>query len=310
MSDTGLLVIGDVVTDVLALHAGPPQPGTDTEADIVVRPGGSAANTAAWAAALGGDVALLGRVGTDTGDWHHSHLAAAGVRPYLRVDPDQPTAIIIVMVDAAGERTFLTNRGAARHLGPADWDDTLLDGIGILHVSGYTLFSEGGRDLARTAVEAARRAGIAISVDPASTGFLADFGIARFLAETAAADIIIPNSAEAQLLTSAATPDEAALRLSEHYGLVVVKLGGDGALAVRDGHEIVRVPAEAASIVDSTGAGDAFAAGFLTALLTGADVPAAVGAACAAGARAVAHLGGRPLTPALPTLPLGTAGQS
>jgi len=310
MNGTGLLVVGDVVTDVLALHNGPPKPGTDTEADIVVRPGGSAANTAAWAAALGGDVALLGRVGTDTGDWHHSHLAAAGVRPYLRVDPDQPTAIIIVMVDASGERTFLTNRGAARHLGPADWDDSLLDGVGILHVSGYTLFSAGGRELARTAIEAARRAGITVSVDPSSTGFLEDFGVARFLAETASADIFIPNSTEARLLTSAATPAEAALRLSEQYDLTVVKLGGEGALAVRRGQEPVRVAAESASVIDSTGAGDAFAAGFLTALLAGAEVPAAVAAACAAGARAVSHLGGRPQSAAAATLPLGSADQS
>jgi sugar/nucleoside kinase (ribokinase family) len=289
-----LLVIGDVVTDVLALHPGPPKPGTDTDADIVVRAGGSAGNTAAWAAALGADVALLARVGTDTGEWHRAQLAAAGVDPILRIDPEHPTAIIIVMVDGTGERTFLTNRGAAGRIGPSDWDDVLLDGVGMLHVSGYTLFSEDGRELAALAMAAARRADVTISVDPASTGFLGDFGIDRFLAATAPARVVIPNADEAMLLTGAADPQTAALRLSERYELAVVKLGAAGAVAARSGRQVVRRPAEPVTAVDSTGAGDAFAAGFLTARLSGAGIPAAVTAACHVGARAVSLVGGRP----------------
>ena len=292
-----LLVIGDVVTDILALHSGPPKAGTDTAADIVIRPGGSAGNTAAWAAALGADVALLARVGADTCDWHRAQLAAVGVWPVLRVDPARPTAIIIVMVDGTGERTFLTNRGAAGHLGPADWDDALLDGVGMLHISGYTLFSEEGRELVMIAMAAAHRAGVAISLDPASTGFLTDFGVARFLAATAQAGVIIPNADEALLLTGADDPEAAAIRLSEQYDLAVIKLGAEGALAARGGRTLVRLPAEPVSAIDSTGAGDAFAAGFLTAGLAGADVTTAVAAACRAGARAVSRIGGRPSSP-------------
>lgn len=304
MTRNRLLIIGDVVTDVLALHSGPPKPGTDTDADIVVRPGGSAANTAAWAAALGADVGLLGRVGTDTGDWHRAHLLDAGVRPYLRVDPTHPTAIIIVMVDETSERTMLTNRGAAGRYTPADWDSALLDGVGILHISGYTLFTEGGCRMAETAMSSATgsQAQVTISVDPASTGFLADFGVSRFLAVTAAADIIFPNADEAMLLTGATTPVDAAVQLSEWYDLAVVKLGPAGALAARRHEIIAQVPAESASVVDSTGAGDAFAAGFLTSRLAGADIPAAVKAACTAGARAVAQIGGRP-TANIPSTP-------
>lgn len=303
-----LLVVGDVVTDVLAMHSGPPKPGTDTDADIIVRPGGSAANTAAWAAALGADVGLLARVGTDTGDWHRAHLVEAGVRPYLRVDPVHPTAIIIVMVDETGERTMLTNRGAAGRYTPADWDDALLEGAGILHLSGYTLFSDGGSRLAETAMAAARRSSATISVDPASTGFLAEFGTSRFLEATASADVLIPNAEEAMLLTGATTPEEAAVRLSAHYRLTVVKLGAAGALAARDGEIVVRAPAEPVAIVDTTGAGDAFAAGFLTARLAGSGVADAVVAACTAGARAVTRIGGRPATAADGTLPGPIAG--
>jgi sugar/nucleoside kinase (ribokinase family) len=289
-----LLVIGDVVTDVLARHAAPPAPGTDTAADIVVRPGGSAANAAAWAGRLGARVRLLARVGTDTGDWHRAQLRAAGVETHLRLDPEHPTAVIIVLVDGTGERTMLTDRGAGGRLGPADWDEALLADAGWLHLSGYTLFTEPGRELAEAALAAARARGVPVSVDPASTGFLATFGAERFLAATAGADVLLPNRDEARLLTGDADPRRAAARLSGRYGLVVVKLGDDGALAARDGAVVLRAAAEPARAVDSTGAGDAFAAGLVTAMLGGAPLAAAVMAGCRAGALAVAQVGGRP----------------
>jgi sugar/nucleoside kinase (ribokinase family) len=309
-----LLVIGDVVTDVLAVHKRPIAAGTDTAADIVIRPGGSAANTAAWAAFRGAGVRLLARVGTDTGEWHRRQLEATGVRPHLRVDPDRPTAVIVVMVDAAGERTMLTHRGAGGHLGPADWDDALLDGTGHVHVSGYTLFSPSGRDLAELAIARARRRGVPVSVDPASTGFLADFGVERFVAATAGC-VIMPNSDEAALLTR--TPltradgaQAAAAELSRAYDLAVVKLGGAGAVAARGGRVTVRVAATPAPALDSTGAGDAFAGGFLAARLAGADDRTAVAAGCRTGAQAVGQVGGRPpaAAPAVPSPPLVTLG--
>jgi sugar/nucleoside kinase (ribokinase family) len=303
-----LLVVGDVVTDVLAVHKRPIAAGTDTAADIVIRPGGSAANTAAWAASRGADVRLLARVGADTGEWHHRQLAAAGVRAHLRVDPNRPTAVIVVMVDARGERTMLTHRGAGEHLGPADWDDALLDGTDHVHVSGYTLFSPSGRDLVEVAIARARRRGVPVSVDPASTGFLAEFGVERFVAATAGC-VIMPNRDEAALLAGTPAARAAAAELSRAYDLAVVKLGAAGAVAARGGRVTVRVPATPAPALDSTGAGDAFAGGFLAARLAGADDHAAVTAGCRAGAAAVGHVGGRPPagTPAVPSPPLVTS---
>jgi sugar/nucleoside kinase (ribokinase family) len=290
----GVLVIGDVVTDVLALHRRPPAPRTDTAADIEVRPGGSAGNTAAWAASLGAEVTLLARVGTDTGDWHRAQLTKAGVHPRLVVDPEHATAVIIVMVDGAGERTMLTDRGAGGRLGPADWDDGLLDGVTHLHVSGYTLFTDCGRELARSAMARARSKAITVSVDPASTGFLEDFGVGRFIEATGDATLIFPNREEAALLTGGSEPDKAAIELSAAYDLAVVKLGADGALAARDGTITVRAPAVAAHMIDSTGAGDAFAGGFIAARMAGGDDADAVQAGTRAGARAITQVGGRP----------------
>ncbi|MER5324068.1 carbohydrate kinase family protein [Streptosporangium roseum] len=298
MTRTGLLVIGDVVTDVVALHGGPALAGlalgTDTDADIVLRPGGSGANTASWAARLGADVRILTRVGFDTGEWHAAELRRVGVRPHLRMDPDRPTAVVIAMVDATGERSMLTNRGAGGHIGVDDWDATLLDGVSHLHLSGYTLFAEPGLQLSRLAMAEAARRGVTISVDPASTGPLRSFGPERFVQETLAAQLIIPNLDEALLLAGESSAERAAERLSLRYGAAAVKLGSRGALMAKDGKLTARVPGIATEVVDSTGAGDAFAAGLLTALLRGADDEAALDAGRRAGAEAVTAIGGRP----------------
>lgn len=294
MSKPGLLVIGDVVTDVVARHGAKLTPGTDTTAGIVLRPGGSGANTASWAAHLGADARLLARLGHDSSEWHTAELVRSGVRPHIRVDPDEPTAVVIAMVDKTGERSMLTNRGAGGRIGPADWDSSLLDGVTRLHLSGYLLFAEPGLRLARLAMSEAAAAGIAVSVDPASTGPLEGFGVDRFLRETAAADLVIPNLDEALLLTGASSAERAAEILSDRYGTAVVKLGARGALAAFRGRVTATAGGLAADVVDTTGAGDAFAAGYLTTWLDGAREGPALEAGCRAGAECVALVGGRP----------------
>ncbi|MBG0831038.1 sugar kinase [Planomonospora sp. ID67723] len=294
----GLLVIGDVVTDVVALHGEPNlaglAAGTDTAADIVLRPGGSGANTASWAARLGADARILTRVGSDTSEWHGAELRRSGVRPHLRIDHERPTAVVIAMVDVTGERSMLTNRGAGGHLGTDDWDEELLDGVAHLHLSGYTLFAEPGLRLSRLALAEAARRGVTASVDPASTGFLRAFGPERFVRETLTARLVIPNLDEALLLTGEASAERAAEKLSLLYGTAAVKLGSMGALMAREGRLVASVPGLPVEVVDSTGAGDAFAAGLITALLTGAGDEAALDAGRRAGAEAVTVIGGRP----------------
>ncbi|WP_457029323.1 carbohydrate kinase family protein [Kitasatospora sp. P5_F3] len=291
-----LLVIGDVVTDVVALHDRPLAPHTDTAARIAVLPGGSAANSAAWAAYSGVDVRLLSRLGADSADWHRAELLGAGVRPHLVVDPELSTAVVICLVDAEAERTFVTDSGAAARLGPADWEPALLDGVARLHLSGYLYFTGQGRQLAVRAVAAAEARGLPVSVDPASTGFIERLGVAAFLAAIDGTDLLLPNSAEARLLAGTDDPVTAAERLSAVYGEAVVKLGPQGALAARGGKVVARIAAVPSTAVDSTGAGDAFTGAFLAARLRGADLAEATAAGCGAGAVAVARTGGRPPT--------------
>ncbi|MEV7810636.1 PfkB family carbohydrate kinase [Streptomyces flaveolus] len=295
-----LLVVGDVVTDVIARHRGPLAAGTDTAAVIRRLPGGAGANVACWAAHAGcADVRLLGRVGADAAAWHERELVAAGVRPRLVVDREAATGTVICLVDAgaAAERTFLTDSGASLRLGPADWSDALLDGVVRLHLSGYLLFTESSRALAGTALAAARARGVPVSLDPASAGFLAELGVDRFLAFAEGLDVLLPSRDEACLLTGLPDPVDAAAKLSRLVPLVVAKAGADGALVARSGAVPARVPAVPAKPRDTTGAGDAFTGAFLAALLAGATPEEAAARGCRAGAEAVGRVGGRPPRP-------------
>ncbi|MFF2366620.1 carbohydrate kinase family protein [Streptomyces sp. NPDC058122] len=292
-----MLVVGDVVTDVVARHRGPLAAGTDTAATIRTVPGGAGANVACWAVHEGcADVRLLGRVGLDAAEWHERELTASGVQPLLVTDPEAPTGTVICLVDsgASAERTFLTDSGASLRLAPDDWSPALLDGVARLHLSGYLFFSGSGRALVSVVLESARARGVPVSLDPASAGFLTELGVDRFLDLCAGVDVLLPSRDEACLLTGLPDPADAAAKLSRHFPLVVAKLGSDGALVARSGSVRARVPALRATPQDTTGAGDAFTGAFLTALLGGAGPEEAARAGCAAGARAVERVGGRP----------------
>ncbi|MFD7818544.1 carbohydrate kinase family protein [Streptomyces sp. NPDC059785] len=292
-----LLVVGDVVTDIVVRHRGPLAPGTDTAAVVRTLPGGAGANVACWAAHQGyADVRLLGRVGADAAAWHERELTACGVRPHLVVDPEAPTGTVVCLVDtgAEAERTFLTDSGASVRLDAGDWSPSHLDGVARLHLSGYLLFPETGRALAGAALASARARGVPVSLDPASAGFLVELGVDRFLGLIDGVEVLLPSRDEACLLTGLPDPADAAAKLSRHVPLVVVKLGGAGALVAQEGEVLARVPAAPVVPRDTTGAGDAFTGAFLAVLLAGARIEDAVTAGCSAGATAVRHVGARP----------------
>ncbi|MFE2876546.1 carbohydrate kinase family protein [Streptomyces roseus] len=293
-----LLVVGDVVTDIVAVHPEPLAPATDTAARIRTLPGGAGANAACWAARAGvADVRLLARVGTESARWHEQCLREAGVRPQLVVDPAEPTGTVVALVGKDAERTFLTDSGAALRLSPQDWDPALLDGAAHLHLSGYLFFADSSRELALVALRAARARRVPVSVDPASAGFLAGLGPERFLDAVAGCGVLLPNEDEARLLAGLperAGAARAAAELSRRVPLVVVTRGAAGALVAEGGRVTAEVSAEPVEAVDSTGAGDAFTGGFLAARLAGAGPADAARAGCRAAARAVTRLGGRP----------------
>jgi ribokinase len=285
------LVLGDVMFDVVARLSGPLAPGSDVHAVIRFHGGGSAANTAAWLAEAGAEPLLAGRVGDDDrGRTVRDELRAAGVEAALAVDPELPTGTCIVLVRPDGERTMAPDAGANDGLSDADVPDELLASAGHLHVAGYALLRSGSRPAAREAIARALERGLSVSVDPSSAALLSP----EFLDHADGAGLLLPNVEEARMLSGEHDPEEAARALAARFGEVVVTLGPDGALWT-DGRESVHcdaVPVEA--VVDSTGAGDAFAAGLLAARIKGATPTEALTAAAQLASRAVTQPGGRP----------------
>jgi ribokinase len=286
-----VVVLGDLMIDVVAHLDGAVAPGSDAPARIAFRGGGSAANVAAWLAAAGVRPALVARIGADDrGRSAEAELRAAGVDTRLTADPEHPTGTCVVLVVPGGERTMIPDAAAGDHLAPDDLPDELLGSGRHLHVAGYALLRRGSRAAARSAIERARAREMTVSVDPSSAALLSP----AFLDLARGADLLLPNVAEARVLSGEPDPERAARRLAESVPGVVVKLGEQGALWT-DGRELRRAAASSVhSPIDATGAGDAFAAGLLAARVNGASRVEALTAGCRLAAEAVATVGARP----------------
>jgi len=291
-----ILVVGDVVTDVVAVLAHAPAPGSDTPAAIRFAGGGQAANTAAWLAWRGHPVTLVGAVGGDeAGDARVAELTRAGVRCAVRRCPDAPTGTVIVLTHG-GERTMITERGANLRLTPDDVVAALAatPEAGHLHLSAYPLLDAASRAAGLAALAAARERGLTTSVDAASAMPLRRVGATAFLDWVREVDLLLANADEATVLAGPGTPAAQARRLGEVARNVVVKNGAAGSVwAGRDGL-LVESAGRRVAVRDVTGAGDAFAAGLLSAWVAGAGPAEALRRAAELGAAAVAVVGARP----------------
>jgi sugar/nucleoside kinase (ribokinase family) len=288
--------MGDVITDIIAYQAGSLVEASDTRTRIAIRAGGSAANLATWLAASGLTVHFVGRVGSDPfGFYHRQELEKCGVIPHLSFDPQLSTGTIVALIDpATAERHMLTDRGANPNLGLDDVPWELFKTGNCFHLSGYCLLEAATRQTALAALAKARPEKLRLSVDPSSTSLLEEVGPAQFLAWTQGADICFPNLAEGRLLSGEENPEAVANFLAGWYGEVVLKLGPEGALWAKTGQPIVRASALPVKIVDSTGAGDAFCAGFLAEWLRGAPPQKALAGGVHLGALVVSQVGARP----------------
>jgi sugar/nucleoside kinase (ribokinase family) len=262
--------LGDLTLDVVVRLAGPLATGGDTDAEIILSPGGQAANVAAWAAALGAEAGFVGKRGDD----HAGRLAADGLAG-RGVEVLGPVAsrngVICSLVSADGSRSMASDRGAAADLRRDELEPAWLDGCDHLFVSGYALMREPARSAALRAAELARASGAAVSVDLASWSAIRDAGVAavRSAVEELAPDVVFANEDEERMLGG---------MLPESTW--ILKRGAAGASFA--GEERDALPVE---VVDTTGAGDALAAGWI---VGGPDL------ALEAAARCVAKLGAMP----------------
>lgn len=271
-------IVGDLVEDVVVWSQCELRPATDNPSRITRTRGGSAANVAALAASTGTASRFIGRVGDDVAGRELAEvLTAAGVD--VRVQREGHTGTVVVLVDPTGERTMFPDRGAAAELRevPPAW----LDSLGILHATSYSFAAEPAASATLELMAAASERGIELSLDASSTGLLRDLGTARYVEVVTAVrpSIIFANASEAALLDLGQPPFSTAL--------VIVKDGANPTtVRAPDGARTTLPVDRVAEVRDATGAGDAFAAGFLTARLAGSDVEASVQAAHAL-ARAV-----------------------
>ncbi|MDT3707303.1 MAG: PfkB family carbohydrate kinase [Thiobacillus sp.] len=289
-----ILVVGDVMTDIIVKPEGPLVRGSDRRASIRSRPGGSGANQAVWLGAMGTRVSFVARVGAADKPHLEAYFKGFCVDPVLVADALLPSGMLVTIVDPDGERSFLTDRGANLALSPSDMPVWLLDDTSMVLVSGYSYFADGPRRAVHCLTEEARRRGIPLAVDAASAGFLAEVGAADFLAWTGGVDLLLCNGEEAAALSGTGELDAQMRLLGQHFPRVVVKRGALGAALGGRAGVAIDLPAPAVEVVDTTGAGDAFAAAFLSAELAGRPPEACLAAGIAAGSAAVGTLGGQP----------------
>ena len=286
---TRVTVVGDVMLDVVARASGPTQPTSDTPAAVHVGRGGSAANAAMRLAAAGCAVTFVGAVGRDdVGRLVRLAFERAGVETLL-LEVDEPTGVVVALVDEDGQRAMYTSRGANRRLSLDHVGRALDRSADHVHVSGYTVLDDETRSVGQGALDLARARVDSVSIDACSVGPLSRIGPRVFLAATASATTLFANEEEAVVLGGGSL-DDALCELGERYSEVVVTLGALGAV-VRSAGASERAPALAREIVDTTGAGDAVTGAYLAARLRGESAREALDAAMAAAGRVVGGLG-------------------
>jgi ribokinase len=275
-----IATLGDVMLDVIVRLDEPLAPGGDVRAATRAGAGGQAANVAAWAVSLGAEARCIAKRGDDAaGELVARELAARGVELVGPVVAGA-TGVVVSIVGADGERSLASDRGVAPSLEPSELDAGWLD-CDVVHVSGYALLREPVSDAALLAATIARDCGARVSVDVAAWTEIRAFGPVRFreLIDVVAPDVLFATEAEWEMLGGA--------YLSAPTG--VIKRGPRGVTIVTEDARLDLSPIDA-QVVDTTGAGDAFAAGFLL----GGSLEEAARRGLDAAARCVATVGSLP----------------
>lgn len=233
--------------------------------------GGSAGNTIRAMARLGCKVGFIGKVGDDTtGEFYEQALRNIGVEPFM-LRSEERSGKCVALVSPDGERTFVTHLGAAADLQAEDIDGTIFDTYDCLYIEGYLVQDH---DLIRTAIERAKAHGLKVAIDLASFNVVEENRDFLYDIVKRHVDILFANEDEARAFTGESDPHAALEHIGTMCELVIVKIGMRGAL-IKRGKEVVHVGIMAAAKrVDTTGAGDFYAAGFMYGLSEGMSLRA------------------------------------
>ncbi len=236
-------------------------------------PGGSAGNFARAAACEGANVIFIGCVGNDlVGELLVRSLIEQGIDVQVK-HVELPTGTIVAL-QYGNKSTMLCSRGANDGLDPSWIRDDFFHRANHLHLSGYSFLSPAQLPAVEKAMRIAQEEGMSISLSPPPANLIDSFGVISFLEAIAKVNFIFPNLKEGRLLSGKATPEEVVTALAEKFTAGALTLEGEGSLAWR-GDERDRCQIDSIKALDTTGAGDAFAAGFIVAYLKSRDLSAA-----------------------------------
>lgn len=297
MSKT-LCVIGDFAWDVLIRTNNNLLKGGDSFGEVMLTPGGSAANSAVWAKRCGLNTRFVGKIGRDRfGQLAREDLTKEKIEHHFVETDAHLTGSVAVFVDQTGERSMVSGHGADFYLIPSELPRSVITTSSHLHLTAWSFFTDPPRSAARTAAQLAQQNNQTISFDPASFQMIQEMGVEQFLSWTKdlAINIFFPNYDEGRVLTGCDEPGSIVRALANIYtdALIILKLDADGAL-VFDGKTTTEIPPATNNLVDATGAGDSFAGAFLAHYLqSNSPVDAAIYATKIA-AWVIEHLGARP----------------
>ena len=276
--------------DVVVRRLAPLAPTSDTPSSIRVTRGGSGASLAIAVAVTGHEVIYVGAAGRDgAATIVADALRTANVTAQLE-PVDAATGTVVALVGDDGQRAMLTDRGANSLLSESFVLGRLAVPFDHLHVSGYLLLDPSTRAIGVAAMALAKERGRSTSVDVCSVAPLRDVTPEVFLDAAEGASQLFANEEEALVLTSTTSVEEALAVLVTRFNEVVITLGSQGAVGAA-GDTRTRVAAIDATVLDTTGAGDAATGTYLGARLNGDDVSVALAKAMAASARVVGELG-------------------
>jgi len=287
--------IGDLMLDIVAQIPTSPHElhlGNDTRTVISTHGGGAGGNVASWLAVLGNDVTIVGRIGNDAaGSAITAEFDALGISYDEIVKEGFHTGVVICLVDPSGERTMLADNGA--NAGLAVSDLPALDSVDAIYLTGYAPLAPLSREGVLEMVRIINSSGIPIVFDPATVGGMQGVSVEEILSWCALMDTVIMNEEEAIYLSGLSNLEAALNFFIELTPRAIIKRGSAGAIGLERGGEIVTVAAHTSAVVDTTGAGDAFAAGFIDAFTGRRDFSHAIERASAVAGHCVAIVGAR-----------------
>ena len=291
-----VLCIGDVMLDVITKISVMPDKinyGSDTPSSISTHGGGAAGNVAAWLTRTDARATIVGHVGDDAaGAALVSEFDALGVHhKNLMVDKGS-SGVVVVLVDPTGERTMFPDNGANSGLHIGDLPE--LDGFDVIYLSGYSPLDPLSRPGVLEMIAKIKSAGIPIYFDPASVGGMMEVPLDEVKSWIRMMDVLLLNEEEAIYLTGETDPQKAIELLLLDCPTVVIKRGSLGAIGKARGSILVTVPALSTEVVDTTGAGDSFAAGFIAHYALTKNMQHGLESGAAVAARCVAIVGARP----------------